>query len=218
MDRETTPTRVATEPVEHPELGASTAYLDNRRLTTRAFVLSFVWMGIGLFGTYMANGDIRGGDSLGYFFMLAGLILILYGMAEFRTAMVRFREPIRLVIAENGFAFADGPGVIAWGEVAVVDFETSTRQAEPLGIRLRIREPQDFIERRPDMKGSAKRSLIHNEGWMRVGTGYVAPLEDVLAAMKEHLVVTPPETAPVDAPAPEESAPSKRRPGRVARR
>ena len=187
MDRENPKTVETTLPIEHPDLGPATAYLDDKRLTRRAFWLSFLWIAVGILGVVMGDGDANGGDNLGYFFIFGGVVLILYGLAEVRTAAMRMRRPIRLVVSDAGFEYADGPGPIDWDEVQIADYESTQRNSAPIGIRIRVRSAEGFIERRPTMTRSARRSLVSNQSWMRVGGGFAAPLSDVLAVFKQHV-------------------------------
>jgi hypothetical protein len=182
--------RRRSRPIDHPELGAGVALLDDRGRTMRGLRNGAIYLALGVLGVVMGVGDATSGDQIGLIFGIGGLILVLYGVYTLATGAVRFMTPIRIVVAERGFAYAGGPGQIDWGETSAVDFVFEPRETEASSIGVKVREPEEFAERHA-MAGRARAGLLRRGGWLRVGGGTAMPLEDVFNLIEAHVPAAP---------------------------
>jgi hypothetical protein len=181
-----TPT-VVSDTIDHPELGLSIPILDDRRRTRREMSIGAAAGAVGILGVVMGVGDATSGDSIvGSGFALIGLILLVSGAYEIVTAIVRFTQPIRLIVGEKGFAARSVSGSVAWNEISAIAYDRSSRDSAPVGVAAQARRPAEFAERH-SLAGRARARLISRNGWFTLGSGTVMPLDQLLNLMKARL-------------------------------
>jgi hypothetical protein len=164
-----------------------------------------------LLGVYFGVTDAQAGDGTAWFWMLSGLILIAYGVALMRSAVLRFVKPIRLVFGESAFDFVGRPGKepIPWAEVSAPDLEIPAKQTRAEGVCFQARSPEAFAERH-GLSGRAKRRLIEGDGWLTIRGETAMPLDEVVALMQERIEAAKP-------PRLEAASTAKRRARRTSR-
>ena len=181
-----TPTGPVSQPVDDPELGPGIGLFDKRSRSKRAIVLSIGALLVGLLGIYEGTGDLAGGSQLGYFFMFSGVVLILYGIGEMRTAINRLRAPIRLVIAEKGLRALDAPGPMSWDEITGSDVEFHPKQRYAMGVRVRLAAPEDFAHEHRMIRNAANK-MIQSGGWLPIRGELEMPFDQVVALLQERI-------------------------------
>jgi hypothetical protein len=185
----TKPEQRTTVTVDHPKLGPALGILDDRRRSKQRFVLSFVWMATGLLGLYMGSGDLSHSDSLGLFWVGGGVVLIGYGIMELRTALIRLRRPVRLVMADAGIDVADGPGPIAWTELKEASLDIPGRQGEPIGVRVLVTDPAAFLAKHQVSWNEARH--LRSTGWLQIKGITAMPLENLVDMLRERIPNAP---------------------------
>ncbi len=202
---------IGTRPVEHPDLGPATAILDDRQRTKRDVWAALLSISVGLMGVYFGVTDAQKGDGTAFFWIFIGLIVLAYGVALLRSVVVRFLQPVRLVLAESGFDYPGRPGATAirWDELSAADLDIPAKQTRPVGVCFQVRAPETFAERHA-MSGRATRQLIAGDGWISVRGETAMPLEDVAGLMQERIQAAKP-------PRLEAASTAKRRARRTSR-
>jgi hypothetical protein len=177
-----------TKEIDHPDLGAAIAILDNRRRTRRDLWLSLACLFAGFLGVYFGYTDAQNGDGTAWFWMLSGLVLVAYGVGMLRSAVLRFISPIRFVFGAAAFDFAGRPGPepIRWAEVSAAELEIPAKQSRAEGICFQVRSPEAFAERR-GLAPRAARRLIDGGGWISVRGETALPLDEVVDLMRERI-------------------------------
>jgi hypothetical protein len=181
----------------HPVLGAGVAIYDDTGKTRLRLMLEICLVPLGIFGVFLGTGDIAHGSQLtGSAQAAAGVLVALYGL---RTAVVdrqHMADPVRLVIARDGFELFPGrratarletfPSAcpISWAEVASVgDKKFATN---PRAVRVQLEHPRDFSERH-GLSTFARLYLRFNKGDLVLGSNMAMPNVKVEGVMQKRL-------------------------------
>ncbi len=216
------------QPIEsrtrHPSLGPAVAVNDN--LQQRWWTLGFeiLMVPLGLFGVYLGRSDVVGGNTwLGLAQAVGGVILVLYGIRGAVLDIQRMRNPLRLLIARDGFESCPGRRVlsefelfpsarpISWGDVSSIG-DPKSPAADPRNLRVQLYDPQGFADRQ-SLSIPARLMLRLNRGDLVLGNGFSMPIVKVEALMREQLATfrgsgSVPPPAALRRPGPKRSRPS----------
>jgi hypothetical protein len=195
----------------HPLLGPGVAIHDNRSRTRLRFLFYVALLPLSAYGLFMGHGDIATGSTLlGVAQIAAALVVALYSIRAVVVDAQHLANPIRLVVARDGFELAPRPhrikGLelfpcqhpISWDEVATIG--DRKYPDTPRTLRLQIDDPQGFADRQA-LAPFARLMLTVNRGDLVLGSGMamsIARLEDL---MRRHLAdfrreASPPASKP----------------------
>ena len=170
----------------HPVLGPGTAIYDNRgrtRLRRNVYVLM---VPLGLFGIWLGRGDIASGSTLtGAAQALAGVILACYSLRAAWADSKRLANPVRLVIARDGFAVMPEDRPILWREIESVGDPRSPAN-DPRTLRVQLSDPDDF-ERSHSLPLWSRMILRFNRGDLVLGSGMAIPILNAQTLMHDQL-------------------------------
>jgi hypothetical protein len=216
------------QPIEpttrHPSLGPAVAVNDNQQ--QRWWILGFeiLMIPLGLFGVYLGRTDVVGGNTwLGLAQAVGGVILVLYGIRGVVLDIQRLRNPLRLLIARDGFESCPGRRVlsefelfpsarpISWGDVSSIG-DPKYPAADPRNLRVQLYDPQGFADRQ-SLSIPARLMLRLNRGDLVLGNGFSMHIVKVEALMREQLAAfrgsgSVPPPAALRRPGPKRSHPS----------
>ena len=219
------------QPIEsrtrHPSLGPAVAVNDN--VKERRWTLGFeiLMIPLGLFGVYLGRSDVAGGNTwLGLAQAVGGVILVLYGLRGVVLDTQRMRNPLRLLIARDGFESCPGkrflsefelfPSArpISWGDVSSIGDPKSPAR-DPRNLRVQLFDPQGFADRE-SLSIPSRLMLRVNRGDLVLGNGFSMPIVKVEALMRGQLAEfrgsgSVPPTATLRRPGPKRRRPSTKK-------
>jgi hypothetical protein len=170
----------------HSVLGPAVAVDDDRRRTKWRLGFEIAMLPLGLAGLAMARGDLASGNTLIGAAQAAGaLIVAVYGILGARIDVKRRSNPIRLLIARNGFELSTGKGPISWDEVATIS-DPRSPASDPTNLRVQLDDPKGFAERY-DLSPFARVMLRVNRGELVLGSGMTKPVATVETMMRRQL-------------------------------
>ncbi len=141
---------------------------------------------LGISGLFMARVDLESGNTLiGVAQVAAGVVVAVYAFFAAKLDARRMRNPIRLVIARDGFELSTGDGPILWGEVATIS-DPRSPTGEPKNLRVQLDDPEGFADRQ-SLSLVARVMLRVNKGDLVLGSGLAEPLVTVEAMMRKQL-------------------------------
>ncbi len=181
----------------HPVLGPAVAIYDDTRRTRLRMIFEACMLPLGLFGAYMANGDLSSGNTIiGLAYAAGGLVLALYGIRGFVMDFQHLASPVRLLVARDGFELFPGHRPtswweafpsrrpISWNEVATigdVKYPNSPRE-----LRVQIEDPRSFADRH-GLGPVARIFLRINHGDLVLGSGMAMSIPRTEGIMRRHL-------------------------------
>jgi hypothetical protein len=203
----------ADHPIEsktrHPLLGPGVAIYDDRRTTRARFIIYILLIPLGIFGVFLGRGDIATGSTLfGVAQIAAGIVVVVYSIRAAFIDSQHLANPIRLVVARDGFELAPQPhrikGLeqfpcqhpISWDEVATIGDRKHPNT--PRTLRLQIDDPQGFADRQA-LPPFARLMLTFNKGDLVLGGGMAMPIARLEDLMRRYLTdfrgeASPPES------------------------
>jgi hypothetical protein len=153
---------------------------------------------VGVYGVFLGWGDIATGNTLwGVPQAFGGVVLALYAIRAAVVDAQRMANPIRLLIARDGFELFPGrrsipwfelfpsQRPISWDEVATVS-DPKSPTGEPRTLRVQLDDPRGFAERLA-LAPFARLMLRINRGDLVLGSGTALPLAEVERLMRRHL-------------------------------
>jgi hypothetical protein len=170
----------------HPALGPAVAIHDDRRRTWWRLCFEIAMLPLGLAGLAMAKGDLEAGNTLLGVAQAAGaVVLAVYGLLAARIDVKRRSNPIRLLIARDGFELSTSQGPISWDEVATIS-DPRSPAGDPRNLRVQLDDPRGFAERHA-LSPFARLMLRVNRGDLVLGSGMAKPLATVETMMRRQL-------------------------------
>lgn len=170
----------------HPVLGPAVAIHDDRRRTWWRLGFEIAMLPLGLAGLAMARGDLASGNTLIGVAQAAGaLIVAVWGILGAKTDVKRRLNPIRLVIARDGFELSTDKGPISWDEVATIS-DPRSPAGDPKNLRVQLDDPRGFAERHA-LSPFARVMLRVNKGDLILGSGMARPVATVETMMRRQL-------------------------------
>ena len=190
----------------HPLLGPGVAIDDDRRATKLRFTIYVLLIPLGIFGLLFGRSDLASGSQvLGLAEIAGSIVLAVYSI---RAAMVdaqRLANPIRLVVARDGFEFAPRPRRMRWLELFPCQHPISWEEVASIGdrkypnaprtLRVQIEDPRGFAERQA-LAPFARLMLTINRGDLVLGTGMAVPISRLEELMRRYLADFRGETPP----------------------
>jgi hypothetical protein len=141
---------------------------------------------LGLAGLAMARGDLASGNTLIGVAQAAGAVIVaVYGIVCAKVDVKRRLNPIRLVIARDGFELSTDKGPISWDEVATIS-DPRSPAGDPKDLRVQLDDPRGFAERYA-LSPIARVMLRVNKGDLVLGGGMAKPVVTVEAIMRRQL-------------------------------
>ncbi len=141
---------------------------------------------LGLLGLVMASGQVAsGGAFIGATQAASGIIVAIYGVLGARIDVKRRLNPIRLLIAKDGFELSTGHGPISWDEVTTISDPLAPAGA-PKNLRVQLDDPEGFAERQ-NLSPVARLMLRVNKGDLVLGSGMAKPVVTVETMMRKQL-------------------------------
>lgn len=181
----------------HAVLGPAVAIRDDRARIWRTLFFEIAMVPLGLFGIFLGQGDISSGNlGFGVAQALGGVVLSLYGIRGIVVDAQRLANPVRLLIARDGFELFPGrrriPWLelfpsqrpISWDEVATIGDPKYPEQ--PRALRLQLDDPRGFAERQA-LGPLARVMLRVNRGDLVLGSGMAMPIAKVEGLMRRQL-------------------------------
>jgi hypothetical protein len=170
----------------HPILGPAVAIHDDRRRTWWRIGFEVAMVPLGLAGLAMASGDLSSGNTvIGVAQAAGGVILGVYGILGARIDVRRRLNPIRLLVARDGFELSTGQGPISWDEVASIS-DPRSPEGDPKNLRVQLDDPGGFAERQR-LSPIARVMLRINKGDLVLGAGMAKPVATVETLMRRQL-------------------------------
>ncbi|HEX7496853.1 MAG TPA: hypothetical protein VF344_00090 [Candidatus Limnocylindrales bacterium] len=170
----------------HPVLGPAVAIHDDRRRTWSRIGFEVAMVPLGLAGLAMASGDLSSGNTvIGVAQAAGGVILGVYGILGARIDVRRRLNPIRLLVARDGFELSTGQGPISWDEVASIS-DPRSPEGDPRNLRVQLDDPSGFAERQR-LSPIARVMLRVNRGDLVLGAGMEKPVATVETLMRRQL-------------------------------
>ena len=180
------PVRPSDSRARQPVLGPAAAIQDDRRRTWWRLGFEIAMVPLGLVGLALASGDLRSGDTLiGVAQAAGGVIVAVYGMAGAKVDWKRRSNPIRLLIAQDGFLVSTDRGPISWDEVATIS-DPKSPIGDPRNLRIQLDDPSGFAKRQ-SLSLFARVMLRVNKGDLVVGGGMAKPVATVETLMRRQL-------------------------------
>jgi len=191
----------STKPVEyktvHPTLGPGIAIPDDRRRTRIRLVAYLCLLPLGAMGLLLGRQDNAGGGSiLGVAEVVGSLFLAFYGLQAAAVDAVRLTNPVRLVIARDGFEAAPGPKrawlperfparhPILWADVkSVGDIK---RPDAPATLRVQLSEPRQYVAAN-HLSLLSRMKVLTADGDIAVGDGLAVPVPELERLMRAGL-------------------------------
>jgi len=188
----------------HPILGPAVAINDDRRRTRWRAGFWVLMVPLGISGLFIGREDLAGGNSaLGLAQILGAIVLAVYSLFAAVADLKRLRNPIRLLIARDGFELSTGDGPVSWDEVATI-CDPNSPVGDPRIVRVQLDDPAGFAERQ-SLSPIGRLMLRINRGDLVLGSGMATPILDIEALMRKHLAdylrseSAGPEAAPQEA-------------------
>jgi hypothetical protein len=170
----------------HPILGPAVGIYDDVRRTAWRLVFEIAMVPLALAGLAMASGDLASGNTLIGVAQAAGAVIVaVYGILAARTDVKRRLNPVRLLIARDGFVLSTGQGPISWDEVASIS-DPRSPEGDPRNLRVQLDDPHGFAERQA-LSPVARVMLRVNRGDLVLGGGMARPLVTVQTLMRRQL-------------------------------
>ena len=170
----------------HPVLGPAVAIHDDRRRTWWRLGFEIAMLPLGLAGLAMARGDLASGNTLIGVAQAAGAVIVaVWGILSAKIDVKRRLNPIRLLIARDGFELSTGKGPISWDEVATIS-DPRSPAGDPKDLRVQLDDPRGFVERYA-LSPFARVMLRVNKGDLVLGGGMAKPVVTVEALMRRQL-------------------------------
>ncbi len=170
----------------HPVLGPGIAIYDNRSKTRLRLVMWIAMVPLGIFGIWLGRGDIASGRSVsGVAQALGGVFLVAYSFQAAWLDARRLVNPIRLVIARNGFAVVPGNRTISWDEVESIS-DPRSPEGQPKMLRIQLSDPDGF-EQRHGLSPFARLTFKFHRGDLLLGNGLAMPVLKAESLMRRHL-------------------------------
>ena len=170
----------------HPVLGPAVAIHDDRRRTWSRIGFEVAMVPLGLAGLAMASGDLSSGNTvIGVAQAAGGVILGVYGILSARIDVRRRLNPIRLLVARDGFELSTGQGPISWNEVASIG-DPRSPAGDPRNLRVQLDDPSGFADRQR-LSPVARVMLRVNRGDLVLGAGMTKPVATVETLMRRQL-------------------------------
>jgi hypothetical protein len=170
----------------HPVLGPAVAIHDDRRRTWWRLGFEVTMVPLGLAGLAMASRDLSSGNTLiGVAQAAGGVIVGVYGIMGARIDVRRRLNPIRLLVARDGFELSTGQGPISWADVASIS-DPRSPAGDPRNLRVQLDDPSGFAERQR-LSPIARVMLRVNKGDLVLGSGMAKPVATVETLMRRQL-------------------------------
>ncbi|HEX7431070.1 MAG TPA: hypothetical protein VF293_02655 [Candidatus Limnocylindrales bacterium] len=170
----------------HPVLGPAVAIYDDRRRTGMRLSFEIALLPLGLAGLAMARGDLASGSTVIGVAQAAGAVIVaIYGLLGARVDMKRRLNPIRLLIARDGFELSTDTGPVSWDEVATIS-DPRSPAGDPQNLRVQLDDPLGFAERHA-LSPIARVMLRFNKGDLILGSGMTRPVVTVETLMRRQL-------------------------------
>jgi hypothetical protein len=170
----------------HPVLGPGVALYDNRGRTRLRLVCWIVLIPLGFLGVWLGRGDVVTGSTLaGLAQALAGVIVIAYAARAALEDVRRLAQPVRIVIARDGFALVPGGYTVSWDEVETIS-DPRSRGGYPRTLRVQFVDPAGF-RRRHTLSLIEWFWLRVNRGDLNLGDGTAMPVSDAERLMRRQL-------------------------------
>jgi hypothetical protein len=140
---------------------------------------------LGLLGIWLGRGDMLSGSTLlGLAQALAGVIVITYAVLGAVEDAKRLGQPVRLVIARDGFALVPGKVVVSWNEVETISDPRNPGQ--PRSLRVQLLDPAGF-RRQHTLPPAELLWLLLNRGDLDLGAGTAMPVSNAETLMRRRL-------------------------------
>lgn len=170
----------------HPVLGPGVALYDNRGRTRLRLVLWIVLIPLGLFGIWLGRGDLVSGSTLsGLAQALAGVIVATYAAQAAVGDVKRLMQPVRIVIARDGFALVPGKSAVSRDEVETIS-DPRNPDGYPRTLRVQLVDPAGF-GRRHTLPPTERLWLRLNRGDLDLGAGTAMPVSNAERLMRRQL-------------------------------
>jgi hypothetical protein len=164
---------------------------------------------LGLFGIWLGRGDLVSGNALlGLAQALAGVVVVSYSVLAGVGDVKRLAQPIRLVIARDGFALVPGNDAVSWDEVEAIK-DPRNPDGQPRTLRVHLVDPAGF-RRRHTLSPTEQLWLRVNRGDLDLGSGTAMPVLDAEALMRRRLAEFHRQSSGPAADAPVRKSRSKR--------
>ena len=199
LDREIT--LDSRQPVEqhtvHPTLGPGVAILDDRRRTKLRLIAYLCLLPLGVMGLLLGRQDNAGGGSLlGLAEVFGSLFLGFYGLQAAVVDAVRLTNPVRLLIARDGFETAPGHKRLWWPDrfpnrypVLWADLKSigdTKHPDKPEVLRFQLRDPQRFVDANHLTLLNRVKVLLA-DGDLAIGNGLAVTVPELERLMRERL-------------------------------
>jgi hypothetical protein len=180
---------------------------------------------LGFLGVSLGIGDLtNGSELLGLAEIFGGIVLGLYGIRGAVVDAQRITNPVRLVIARDGFELFPGrrrfpwfelypsQHPVSWDDVATVS-DPKSPAGQPRNLRVQLYDPAAFADRE-NLSALDRLLLRLNGGDLVLGIGMALSVSEVEQLMRQHLAeFRRPGSASVPAAA-RTATPKARRPAR----
>jgi hypothetical protein len=141
---------------------------------------------LGIVGVWLGRGDVASGSALtGLAQALAGVIVVSYSVLAAVEDARRLSEPIRFIVARDGFAFVPRGHTVSWGEVDTIR-DPRFPEDQPRTLRIHLADPSEF-ERRHSLTPFARLALRFNKGDLVLGSGISMPIPKAEDLMRQKL-------------------------------
>lgn len=170
----------------HPVFGPAVAIYDDRRRTRWRLAFWILLIPLSIWGLLMAQGDLAGGNVLFAVGQTAAVVVVAtYALQAIRVDIKRMKNPIRLLVARDGFELSTGIGPISWNDVETIS-DPRSPDGDPKNLRVQLDDPRGFAERHA-LSPIARLMLRVNKGDLILGSGMARPVATVETMMQGQL-------------------------------
>lgn len=182
-------------PTNHPVLGPSDAILDDRSHSLGGVFLYAAFTLIGFLGIVLGINDSLspgasaampiGGPTLGVLEIGGGIVVAIYAMRVVVAAFRRYRQPMTIVIGQDGFDYIFGNGPVMWDEVDTISDPYSPAD-QPKAVKVQVSDVDAYMTRH-NLSALARLEMRFNKWDLSLGRDTIMPVVEVQNLMRKRL-------------------------------
>jgi len=181
----------------HPVLGPGVAIRDDSHRTRLRLVFEVAMIPVGILGILLGTGDFESGSQMfGLAQIAAGVLVIVWAIRAVVLDAQHLANPVRLVVARDGFELFPGTRRTAWLEVLpsrravswddVATVGDSRFPTSPRTLRVQLDDPAGFADR--ESLGPVDRLILRaNRCDLVLGSGMAMSISNAEDIMRKQL-------------------------------